>query len=140
MTVLTEGAAAETGTWVPAVEFGGTSTGITYGTQIGRYVRMGNLVYIEGSVVLTNNGSATGAMKITGIPFSQHLTQPPYPALSVGNFSGFTGLEASGIRTLMISDAISLYDNTTAAITSILDTNTTNTATVHFSGTYEAAQ
>ena len=57
------------GTWTPALAFGGATTGITYTTQSGTYVRIGNLVYVNFSIDLTSKGSATGNATITGLPF-----------------------------------------------------------------------
>ena len=58
------------GTWTPTISFGGASTGVTYGTQIGEYVRIGSLVFINFAIILTNKGSSTGIALINGLPFS----------------------------------------------------------------------
>ena len=58
-----------TGTWTPALTFGGATTGITYTTRTGTYVRIGSLVYVNFSIDLTSKGSATGNATITGLPF-----------------------------------------------------------------------
>ena len=61
----------EEGTWTPSVMFGGTSTGITYGTANGgSYVKIGRQVILHGRVNTSNKGSSTGNATIGGFPFS----------------------------------------------------------------------
>lgn len=58
------------GSWTPAISVGGSTTGITYSTQAGRYYRIGNMVTLWGNIVLTNDGFAlSGDVLVTGIPF-----------------------------------------------------------------------
>lgn len=56
--------------WTPVLSFGGGTTGITYSTQTGSYVKIGNLLTFSLSIVLTNKGSSTGNALIDGFPFS----------------------------------------------------------------------
>jgi hypothetical protein len=59
----------EEGTWTPTVgSTAGTIT--TVGATVGRYVRIGRQVYLSWQVTITTNGTGTGALTITGIPFS----------------------------------------------------------------------
>ena len=60
----------EEGTFTPAVAFGGGTTGITYSTQLGQYVKIGRFVYASFNVTLSNKGSSTGSATVTGLPFS----------------------------------------------------------------------
>jgi len=57
------------GTWTPALKFGGASTGMT-GTFTGTYARFGNLVFAACSITLTAKGTATGTATISGFPVS----------------------------------------------------------------------
>jgi hypothetical protein len=57
-----------TTSWTPVLRFGGASTGITYTTQTGRYVRLGSLVFAFFEIRLSNRGSATGRASISGLP------------------------------------------------------------------------
>jgi hypothetical protein len=65
---LVLGAAATS--WTPVLRFGGASTGITYSTQTGRYVRLGSLVVAFFEIRLTSRGSSTGRASISGLPSS----------------------------------------------------------------------
>jgi hypothetical protein len=58
------------GTFTPGIAFGGGTTGITYGAQTGTYTRIGNRVFFELDVELSNKGSSTGSATITGMPFT----------------------------------------------------------------------
>jgi len=60
----------EKGTWTPSLKFGGASTGMTYGTQTGTYVKIGDEVRVSMNIILTAKGSDTGDATITGLPFT----------------------------------------------------------------------
>ena len=60
----------EEGTWTPTFSFSGSSTGITYGYQIGYYTKVGRVVTIQAYVQFTNKGSASGGLQINGLPFT----------------------------------------------------------------------
>jgi hypothetical protein len=60
----------EEGTWTPVLKFGGGVTGISYGTQIGYYTKVGNIVHTTMYISLNNKGSSTGDAQITGLPFT----------------------------------------------------------------------
>lgn len=60
----------EEGTFTPRIEFGGGTTGITYGVQIGTYTKIGNRVFGEVQLTLTSKGSSTGTVQIQGMPFT----------------------------------------------------------------------
>ena len=63
----------EEGTWTPTVAFGGASVGVTYtATRQGTYTKVGRAVTIQCQMVLTSKGSSTGAMSVTGLPFTSH--------------------------------------------------------------------
>ncbi len=65
----------EEGNWTPVMTFGGGSTGITYTSQSGRYVKIGRQVFFSAYVVMSSKGSSTGAALITGLPFTSEANQ-----------------------------------------------------------------
>ena len=80
----------EEGTWTPVVSFGGNSVSVTFsaGWQGGVYTKIGNLVTVSTMVILTSNGSSTGNVKISGMPFTNqnavaHTTCAAFFASSV---------------------------------------------------------
>ncbi len=56
------------GSWTPGIAFGGLSVGVTYASQSGSYMKIGNMVFFAGTFVLTSKGSSTGTITITGFP------------------------------------------------------------------------
>lgn len=57
------------GSWTPVIT-GSTVAGVgTYTTQTGFYTRIGNLVFLSGTVTWTAH-TGTGNMTITGLPFT----------------------------------------------------------------------
>lgn len=89
----------EEGTWTPVLSFGGLSTGITYTTQSGNYVKIGRNVMLEFEINLSSRGSATGSAVISGFPFQSirqstgilgFYTNMAYPAATIGTtFLGY---------------------------------------------------
>jgi hypothetical protein len=122
-----------TGTFTPAINFGGATTGITYTNQAGWYTRIGRLVTIQINVVLTSKGSATGTATITGLPLTSASTSPashsslalPYAA----NMSVAPGAYVAGNST-----TINVIQSGTA--TALDDTHFTNTSGLLIAGSY----
>jgi len=76
----------EEGTWTPSLEFGGSSTGITYSSlRGGNYTKIGRQVTVNFAFTLTSKGSATGDAHISGLPFA------------VADLLSGTSLESSGV-------------------------------------------
>jgi hypothetical protein len=69
----------EEGIFTPDLTFGGGSTGITYGSRYGYYVKIGAVVYYFISVQLSNKGSSTGNAVITGLPFTSSSSTGLFP-------------------------------------------------------------
>jgi len=82
----------EEGTWTPIVSsFNGTLTSYT---AIGRYTKIGRMVYIYCSVQITNAGTGTGNLTIAGYPFTS--VNAGYDQAAIGlwrevNATGATG-------------------------------------------------
>lgn len=62
----------EEGTWTPVLTGDTSSTGITYSGQVGRYVKIGNLVTVDISLTLSAKTLIVGAVIITGVPYAGH--------------------------------------------------------------------
>lgn len=125
-----------TGTWTPGMAFGGSSSGVTYSAQGGRYTKIGGLVYFDGAIVLTNNGSGSGAATITGLPVTVGAGQP----VVIGGYSGFSSLSFSPVgSTSGGGTTISLYQGAATATSALTDSNIGNSAVLSFSGWYEAS-
>lgn len=66
--------AITTGTFTPGLAFSVSSTGVTYTTHTGRYLKVGKLVFIEITIELSSKGSASGDAWITGLPFTANTS------------------------------------------------------------------
>lgn len=72
------------GSFVPAIAFGGASAGVTYSNQTGRYYWRGGVVTGFFELTITNKGASVGAMTITGLPFQCKLVNG---VATVGKFA-----------------------------------------------------
>ena len=67
--VALSGATGSYGTWTPVLSFGGASVGMVYSRQSGNYRKIGKTVFFNCDIILTNLGSSSGEMAITGLPY-----------------------------------------------------------------------
>lgn len=121
-----------TTSWTPTITFGGGSTGITYSTQTGVYTRIGNIVFYQFNIVLTNKGSSTGNVMISGIPFSANGAWEG--TLRSANLT-YTGTSVTIQSNATVLNLInSLTGSSGAALT---DTAFSNNTSLIGSGTYQ---
>jgi hypothetical protein len=124
------------GTFTPTLKFDGGITGITYTTQQGDYIRVGNLVTFTIHILLSNKGSDTGSSTIT-LPFAVGgSTGIQYNcAMTTGNLTYtadyLTGYYAEGGSVLYPTNCTS---GTGSAF--IADTAFANTTNLIITGTY----
>lgn len=119
------------GTWTPVLNFGGATTGITYGTQSGVYWRLGAATLIRCWITLTSKGSATGTATITGLPVASTVSLWP-AAFYFDNMATMTTAHV-----IVSGSAISLYRHAyTASAGFVTDAYFTNTSTVVITGIY----
>jgi hypothetical protein len=98
------------GSWTPAFAFGGATTGLTYTTQAGRYVRSDDLITVWGTIVLSNNGSASGAVTITGLPYAASTVSGLEFSGTVGNMQNFAlGAEGLAIFAASAASVLQVY-------------------------------
>jgi hypothetical protein len=123
-------------TWTPVLQFGGASTGITYGVQEGIYQNIGNLVFYSAAIVLTSKGSASGTATITGLPFNSsgvYATQfgALTPSFSLtGTYTYTWAINTTGTNTLTLYAGGPTVSS--AAVTDAGFTNGTNLAITGF--------
>jgi hypothetical protein len=126
----------EEGTWTMGVAFGGGTTGITYTSNTGNYVKIGKQVTVTGYLELSNKGTSVGIAEITGLPFTISNSSANYSAGSVAFFNiTFLGTYNSYGRI----NSTNIYLNqvtTLGALTAITNTNFANNSAIIFSLTY----
>jgi hypothetical protein len=80
----------EEGTWTPIVRFGGSDSGVTYGSNNGgSYTKIGRFVHVHGRIELSNKGSQTGSATIAGLPFTCSGVQSGASSVEGGAFFGY---------------------------------------------------
>ena len=90
----------ETGSFTPTINFDGGTTGIAYGNQNGRYVKIGDFVFTRVGIRLTSKGSSTGGLKISGFPFvSESISYAD--ATGAMSFAGMSLPNDSGMTIIM---------------------------------------
>jgi hypothetical protein len=127
--------------FTPTLRFGGATTGITYSTQLGAYQIQGKFVNAQWRLVLTSKGSATGvaSVALTGLP---DVTAAGY---SLGNGTGgayainMAGLTSPIVGNIGVGPIVNLYDYGATGITSLEDTNFTNTSEIALRVSYMTA-
>jgi hypothetical protein len=128
------------GTWTPAVAFGGASVGVTYGTRAGNYIVVGKLCTVNFSITLTSKGSSVGNVSITGLPFtSANATAPNF---GVGTVANQGGAGITGTTGFSISPNVAvagLLGLTTGSAANVTDTQLSNTSVIQGSITYLTA-
>lgn len=129
----------EEGTFTPVLAFGGASVGITYGTPlIGRYTKIGRMVFIQLYMVLTSKGSSAGDATITGLPFTSNSTTGVRggASFSLNYYISFAG-QVYGLITNGTT-SIALYQTTIAGVvTTITNTNFVNTSEFSMIASYQ---
>jgi len=137
----------EEGTFTAAYTFGGSTTGITYGTngQLGRYTKIGRIVICDFYIGLTSKGSQSGSVVVTGLPFTSvaHGLNTQSVA-SIGSYTGSWNLSANthftadvGQNSVVMALREGTYesDANPAAVTAAMAANDSQ---LYMSVTYEA--
>lgn len=60
----------EEGSWTPVIGGSGGTSGQTYSSQVGRYVKIGKLVIAQFTAVFTAKGTITTSLQLQGLPFT----------------------------------------------------------------------
>jgi hypothetical protein len=124
-------------TSVPVLRFGGASVGITYGTNSCRYSRIGQRVFFDLQMTLTNKGSSVGAATIVlPVTINVFALAPAFTVSLANNLAAgtTTSLIAFGSTN---STNLNLYRYAAGASTALADTDFTNTTDLRISGSYE---
>ena len=101
------------GTWTPVVTFATPGDlSVAYTTQVGTYMRVGNMVTVNASLVLSTftHTTASGNLQITGLPFTaktvsgqQHHGTIRFEGFTLANYTHFTTQVSSNSSTVLIS-------------------------------------
>jgi hypothetical protein len=109
----------EEGTWTPSV--GGNAT---YSNQVGRYTKIGNLVYIQGQIEISSLGTGSNST-LFGLPFT---------AVSGATEGGCNITYFAGMAVNVIQPVIGINSGTTNCVIYARTTAGTSTASVNVFG------
>ena len=123
----------EEGTWTPAVTFGGASTGVTYGTQEGRYTKIGRLVYATLHITLSNKGTSTGSFLIHGLPYNVGSRGTG----CVGYYDTIGTIDDPMVLLATNPDKIAVYGSADTNAPNVTNSNLNNTSRFYFTIIYE---
>lgn len=124
--------------YTPALTLGGGSVSMTYGTQAGFYLAIGNLVVAFYNITLTAKGSSTGSAAIS-LPVTAGGSNRVGGGL-VTNFSNFTSIVTTPWAYVSPSaTTAALYIAGSGTVTAVTDANIANNTTLagmlaYFSG------
>jgi hypothetical protein len=127
----------EEGTWTPNFSVNNSTAGVTYNSRYGFYTKIGNTVHLWGGLKLLNNGSSTGTVTITGIPFTPaNIGSFQHP----GQGACMIVLKANGTVWAMSVDTSSLFfrnQTATNADTAATDADFDDDTGILFTITYQ---
>lgn len=133
----------EEGNWTPVIGGSGGTSGQSYTTQVGKYLKTGRCVYISCTVQLSTKGTITSAVQIQGLPFACENTTGYQPFflcawgqlattwVDIGAYMGASG------SVLNIEGATAASTSLLAAALATTDLN--NTAIFRVTGLYFTA-
>lgn len=130
------------GTWTPTITGSGGSTGQVFSEQIGRYIKLGRLVFVYYRVALSTLGTITGAVQVNGLPFYSAPTGNalPFGAVQWNNLSTnwilIQNYVTASSNSLILSGATAA---TTGAVINLVQADLSNTTVLRGSLVYEMA-
>jgi hypothetical protein len=131
------------GSWTPVIQGSSTPGAQTYSVQVGRYVRIGNIVFVSARLTMTaKDGTTAGNVQIGGLPFTSRNVTNLIPAMNVALYSNID-LDVAGSRYSIsalvaenstIISLLEVGDNVSSAALTAADIG--NTTAIAFSGWY----
>jgi hypothetical protein len=98
----------EEGTWTPT--FSNIGTG-TYAVQIGRYTKIGDLVYVFCHIDVLVAGTASGQVIVAGLPFALGASQQAVTSSVIGVGWSVTSVDNTGFAQSSGSTIVFTHDN-----------------------------
>lgn len=96
----------EEGTWTPTIGGAGGESGQAYASRVGRYVKIGRMVFAYGRAELSTKGTITGAVVLKGLPFASE---------NIGNLYVTSAVTWRDLATNWINVVTILLENKTEA-------------------------
>lgn len=120
----------EEGSWTPVLGGSGGTSGQTYTTQQGRYVKVGKIVHVAFDLTLSAKGTITTNAQIQGLPFTSASGFQQATGLFYYNSLGTTWVNVMGLiqpsgTTAGVNGAAAASSSNAANLTTADITNTT---------------
>lgn len=127
----------EEGLWTPVLSDG--TNDATASVAVGEYVKTGKVVYFKGRLTTSSLGSVSGAIRITGLPYTSSDTANTQSPISVGYANGLAITANQSITGFVVADNtyidLEVFDATTGT-TAMQNTEWTADGDLVFSGFY----
>lgn len=121
----------------PALSFGGASVGITYSTQKGLAIKIGDVVFVTANFRLANKGVSVGGALVSGLPFQSRNSTDGETTLSVqANNLGATAITMLASIVQNNSTSISVSRYAAGAAAQLTDVDFANNTIMRISGIY----
>jgi hypothetical protein len=121
-------------TYTPTISFGGASVGITYSTQLGRYTRIGDLVFFSLYIILTSKGSSVGNASIS-LPITASATYTQVLPATFGDVD-YTISQPCDFVVFSLPTATFVGIVNNANTYTLTNTSFSNTSQISVTGTY----
>ena len=131
----------EEGSFTPSVEFGGSATGVTYSSRIGKFTRIGDQVTVYVFVALSDKGTSTGNAIIKTLPFtSANIVANNlvgWPGVVAARQQNFSGLDVNNpnIGITVARNGVGMLLRTVSGV-NLTDANFTNGSIIEYQLTY----
>lgn len=130
----------EEASFTPGITFGGAAVGVTYGSQVGRYTRIGERVFFNLQIVLTSKGSSTGTIAITGLPYTSNSNNVSPCSIRLNAVTaGLADVMLYGMVGSSTSSVQLAKSDGSTSLTVLTDADIAGTANIYISGHYEVA-
>jgi hypothetical protein len=79
----------EEGSWTPSFVGSSTNPTVVYGTRVGYYVKVGQMVYCTLRMNVTSTSGGSGNLYVSGMPFAQKTSTDQFATFSLGYHNAF---------------------------------------------------
>lgn len=116
----------EEGTWTPTIG-ADSGSGATYSSQIGKYVKIGDLVACECYLKLTSKGTLSGSVYLSSLPFEVDSAKNTASAITASGENLATNLVGIGFQPAFTTNLSGIKNiNNTTAISVLTQSDLTN--------------
>ena len=131
----------ETGTWTPQLD-GSTTGTATYTIQVGTYTKIGDVVHIQGRMVISALGTIAGTARLKGLPFTSEATTDNYSSVDISYSAGMVMTAGGSLGATLAGNAvvanIRIWDAAIGSSLFLVSEYTAN-GDIIFSAQYKAA-